>query len=141
MSRVGPGHGSAKNFQRVGRVKQKIVTGQAGQEKICHGSDGSKNFVKNHYFSCKFSKLTSKLCFLLHEIEVFAEKMQISLKMLAKKLSRVRRVKPKIDTGQTGHRKNLTGQPGQGCYESGRVGSGRSSKDHGSGRVGSKIPI
>ena len=68
------------------------------------------------------------------------KKVQISLNMLAKKLSRVRRVKPKNDTGQTGHRKNLPGQPGQGCYGSGRVGSGRSQKDHGSGRAGSKIP-
>ena len=97
--------------------------------------------MKNYYFSCKFSKITSKVCFLLHAIEVFAEKMQISLKMLAKKLSRVRRVKQKIDTGQTGHRKNLPGQPSQGFYGSGRAGSGMSPKDHESGRVGSKIPI
>ena len=42
--RVGLGHGSAKNFQRVGRVKEKCLTGQAGQGKIFHGSDGSKIF-------------------------------------------------------------------------------------------------
>ena len=96
LSRVGPGHGSAKNFQRVGRVKQKIVTGQAGQEKICHGSDGSKNLVKNYYFSCKFSKITFKLCFLLHEIEVCADKSANFIKYISKN----------IITGQTGQAKN-----------------------------------
>ena len=62
--RVGSGHGSAKNFQRVGRVKEKCLTGQAGQGKKFHGSDGSKIFQKNCYFSCKFSKIPLKICFL-----------------------------------------------------------------------------
>ena len=75
------------------------------------------------------------------KLKFVQKKVQISLNILAKILSRVRRVMPKIDTSQTGHGKNLPGQPGQRCNESGRVGSGRSPKDHGSGRVGSKIPI
>ncbi len=32
------------SIQRVRRVKEKGLTGQAGQEEIFHGSDGSKNF-------------------------------------------------------------------------------------------------
>ena len=93
--RVGSGHGSAKNFQRVGRVKEKCLTGQAGQGKKFHGSDGSKIFQKNCYFSCKFSKIPPKICFLLHEIDVFVGKSVNFMKNISKNLSRVRRVKQK----------------------------------------------
>ena len=95
LSRVGSGHGSAKNFQRVGRVKQKFVTGQAGQEKMCHGSDGSKNFLKNCFFCCKFSKIPPKTSFLLLDIDVFVEKSTKFIKYVGRK----------IITGQTGQAK------------------------------------
>ena len=61
--RVGSGHGSAKNFQRVRRVKEKCLTGQAGQGKIFHGSDGSNIFEKIAIFLVNFQKYHPKYAF------------------------------------------------------------------------------
>ena len=55
----------------------------------------NEGFFEKIAVSCKFSKIPPKICFLLHEIDVFVEKS----------VNIIKKVRKKIITGQTGQGK------------------------------------